>query len=81
MGGLVFADLLPSVASLAVTVAVPAVFRVTLRVRVPLAKAAFVGKAALLSDDVIAIVSVTLVRTFQLASTALTTTLNAFPAV
>src|SRR6266851_3945223 len=81
MEELVLAVLLPSVLSLAVTVALPAVFKVTLNVCVPLASAALAGKPALPSDEVIATVSLTVGTTFQLASTALTVTLIALPAV
>src|SRR5439155_1100185 len=77
MEELVLALLLPSVTSLAVTVRLPVVFNVTLKVRLPETSAALDGKTALVSDDVIATVSVTLVTVFQLASTALTVTLNA----
>ena len=74
---LVLALLLPSVTSLVVTVRLPVVFKVTLKFRVPEISAALDGKTALVSDDVIATVSVTLVTVFQLESTALTVTLNA----
>src|ERR1043166_7029600 len=77
---LVLLALLGSVLSAAVTVAVPAVFRVTLKVFVPATNAALAGNVALLSEEVIPIVSVALTR-FQLASTALTVTLKAVPAV
>src|SRR5438046_2384980 len=79
--GLVLALLLPSVLSVAVRVALPAVLSVTLKTFVPATKAALAGRAALRSDEVIATVSVTLVSGFQLASTALTVTLKAVPAV
>ena len=78
---LVLAVLVPSVVSVAVTVALPAVFKVTPKVFVPATKAAFAGKLALLSEEVIATVSVAVFTRFQLASTALTLTLNAVPAV
>ena len=81
MAGLVFAVFVPSVVSVAVTVALPAVFKVTLKLLVPPTNAVFAGKAALLSDDVIATASLTLVSVFQFASTALTVTLNAPPEV
>src|SRR5207237_981742 len=80
MGGLVLAVLVPSVMSVAVTVALPAVLSVTLKACVPALRAAFAGKVALLSLEVIPTVSLVLTR-FQLASTALTVTLNAVPAV
>src|SRR5262249_9233064 len=57
--GLVSAVFDGSVASLAVTVLVPAVLRVTLKVPVPVTRAALAGSTALASDDVIATVSVT----------------------
>src|SRR2546428_671392 len=78
--GLVFAVFEPSVASVAVTVAVPAVLNVTLNVFVPATSAAFDGSVALGSDEVIATVSV-LLTTFQFASTAFTVTVNEEPAV
>ena len=64
--------------SVAVTVAEPAVLKVTLNVRVPVARAALDGKVALMSELVIPMVCV-LVATFQLSSTALTVTLKAVP--
>src|SRR5439155_25168056 len=70
--GLVLGDLPPSLMSLAVTVALPAVLRLILKVRVPFTNAVLPGRLALLSEEVIATVSVTLVIPFQLASTALT---------
>src|ERR1051326_683155 len=81
MAELVFAVFVPSVASVAVTVGMPAVLSVTLKLRVPATKAALEGRAAFESDEEIAIVSVALVMRFQLASTALTVTVNALPAV
>src|SRR6266404_2791487 len=81
MEALVFALLLPSVASLAVTVRLPAVLSVRLKVCVPPDNAASVGRVALLSLDVICAVSLTVLTRFQLASTAFTVTLNAVPAV
>src|SRR6266542_831370 len=78
--GLVLAVLLVSLASLAVTVRLPAVFRLTLKVCVPATRAALAGSAALASEDVIPIMSVTVVTRFQFASTALTVTLKAVPA-
>ena len=81
IAGLVLAPLVPSLISLAVTVALPAVFSVTLKLWLPDTKAAFGGKAALPSDEVIPTVCVTLLSKFQLASTALTVTVNAVPAV
>src|SRR5262249_50673047 len=81
MAGLVFAVLVLSVTSLAVTVGLPTVLRVTLSVPVPDAKAAFDGSTAFASEEVIAMVSVTDETTFQFASTPFTVTLNALPAV
>jgi hypothetical protein len=71
----------PSVRSLAVTVRLPAVFKVTLKLFVPATIAALAGRAALASEEVIPTVSVTVVTVFQLASTALTVTLNGVPEV
>jgi len=56
--GLVLAVLVASLTSVAVTVRLPAVFRVTLKVRVPLSRAAFAGKLALLSDEVMPTMSI-----------------------
>ncbi len=81
MEGLVLAALLPSVASLAVTVALPAVLSVTLKFCVPPTSAAFEGNPALLSEELMATESVALVTAFQLASTPLTVTLKAVPTV
>src|SRR5205814_1885497 len=67
--------------SLAVTVALTAVFSVTLKVFVPELSVEFAGKPALLSEDVMPTLSPTVLTTFQFASTALTVTLNAVPAV
>jgi hypothetical protein len=78
--GDVLAVLLPSVTSVAVTVFEPAVFRVTLNVFVPATSAALAGSDAFTSEDVIPTVSVDETG-FQLASTALTVTLNDEPAV
>ena len=60
--------------------ALPAVLSVTLKVPLPLAKAALTGMVAFASLEVTATVSLVLTR-FQLASTALAVTLNAVPAV
>ena len=62
------------------TVALPPVLRVTLNVLVPPESAALAGKIAFASLDVIATVSLVLIK-FQFASTALTVTLKAVPAV
>ena len=48
---------------------------------VPATSAAFAGRLAFASEHVIPTVSVTFVTKFQFASTALTVTLNAVPAV
>src|SRR5439155_361378 len=53
MAGLVLAVLVPSVMSEAVTVRLPAVFMVTLKVPVPEASGALPGRMALVSDEVI----------------------------
>src|SRR5207248_742092 len=78
---LVLEVLLLSLASLAVRVALPAVLRVTLKFWLPLERTALAGRVALRSEALKPTVSVTLVRRFQLASTALTVTLKAVPAV
>src|SRR5437870_2739494 len=80
VAGLVFAVLDPSVESVAVPVAVPAVLAVTEKVFVPATSAAFAGSTAFASELVIATVSVE-VTGFQFASTALTVTLKLEPAV
>jgi len=67
------------VRSLAVTVALPAVLNVMLKVAVPLVKAALAGVEALGSLNVIPIESL-VCRTFQKLSTALTVTVKAVPA-
>ena len=51
--GLVLALFEPSLASVAVTVALPAVLRVTLKVWVPPVKVVLAGRDALLSEEVI----------------------------
>src|SRR5437879_3379457 len=79
--GLVFAVLLPSVTSLAVTVLLPAVLKVTLKLCVPATKAALAGWVSFRSLVLMPTVSVTVPTVFQLASTALTVTLNGVPAV
>src|SRR6266853_3544913 len=65
-------DFVPSVMSVAVHVQAPAVLFVTLKVRVPEAKAAFAGNTALASLLLMPIVSLGVFTKFQLASTALT---------
>src|SRR5258708_21134327 len=77
----VFAVFVPSVTSVEVTVLLPAVFSVTENVLVPLDSPAFAGNVAPVSEDVILTVSAAPVTRFQFASTALTVTLNALPAV
>src|SRR2546422_1021002 len=77
MPALVLAVLVPSDASDAVTVCVPVVLSVTLKFFVPTTSAAFDGRTAFESDEVMPTVSVTLVIKFQFASTALTVTVNA----
>src|SRR5438034_7908111 len=66
--------------SVAVTVRLPAVLRVTLNVFVPADNAALAGRVALESLEVIPTVWVLLTR-FQFASTALAVTVKAVPAV
>ena len=78
--GLVFGLFAPSVESVAVNVAVPAVFGVTEKVFVPATSAALAGSVAFGSVEVMPTVSVELTG-FQFASTALTVTLNDEPAV
>src|SRR5437764_1034508 len=56
-------------------------FNVTLKLLVPATNGAFAGNVAPVSVEVMPTVSVTALITFQLASTALTVTLNAVPAV
>src|SRR5205823_103194 len=79
--GLVLAVLLASVTSLAVTVWLPAVLKITLSVPVPETNAELGGRTAFASEDEMPTVSDALVTTFQLASTALTITLKATAAV
>ena len=81
IGELVLAVLVPSVRSLAVTVRGPAVFSVRLKLPVPFTSAALSGRTALESDEVIPTESVAVAIKFQLASTALTVTVKAVPAV
>src|SRR5439155_16787269 len=80
MAGLVLLPIAGWVTSEAVTVALPEVLSVTLKVLVPLTSAALAGNTALASLELIAIVSLVLTR-FQIASTALIVTVNAVPAV
>ena len=81
MEELVLAVLVPSVMSLAVTVRLPALLHVMLKVCVPPTSAALTGSTALASLEVIPTRSLAVEMKFQLASTALTVTLNAVPAV
>ncbi len=80
VAGLVFAVIAPLLMSVAVKVFEPAVFGVTERVLVPATSAVFAGSVALASVEVMPTVSVEETG-FQFASTALTTTLKAPPAV
>src|SRR5260370_3965689 len=81
MDALVLGLLVPSETSLAVTVRPPVVFKVILKVPAPTTRAALLGKLALLSEALIPTVALALVTKFQLASTALTVTVNGLPAV
>src|SRR5438876_219720 len=81
MAGLVLGVLEGWLTSEAVTDVLPAVLSVRLEVFVPATSAALAGKMALVSDEVSPTVSVALVTRFQLASTPLTVTLKAVPAV
>src|SRR5258708_36462498 len=80
MAGLLLPVTPVCVESEAVSVALPAVLRVTLKLLLPLDNCAPAGKAALGSLEVRPTTSLVL-TTFQLASTALTVTLKALPAV
>src|ERR1043165_1504682 len=73
MDGLVLEVLLPFVTLLAVSVLLPAVLRVNVKLRVPPTMVAFVGNAALASLEVSPTVSAA-VTGFQFASPALTVT-------
>src|SRR5438034_834054 len=68
------------VTSEAVTVALPAVLSVTLKLLLPPTSAALTGNAALVSLELMATVSLVVIK-FQFASTALTVTLKAAAAV
>src|SRR5947207_680824 len=81
MAGEVFGDFVPSVTSATEKVVLPRVAGVTPRLFVPEARAAFAGSVALGSLEVRPTVSVTVLTTFQLASTALTVTLKGVHAV
>src|ERR1041385_8275838 len=78
---LVFELIAGFVMSEAVIVAVPAVWQVTLKVWVPPVSEPLAGKVAFASLEVIAHTSDAVLIGFQLASTALTVTLNELPAV
>src|ERR1044071_61832 len=78
--GVVLLGIVPWVTSDAVTVELPAFFRVTLRLIVPVTNEESDANAALLSLEPRWTVSLVLI-TFQFASTALTVTLKAVPAV
>src|SRR5438128_1154706 len=80
MSGLVFAVLVPSVMSVAVTVQLPTVLLVRLKLFVPATSAALAGRRSLGSVQVMPTVWVLLTK-FQFASTALTVTLKAVPAL
>src|SRR5439155_1414581 len=79
--GLVLAVLVPSVMSVAVTVQLPAVLLVMLKVPDPAANAALAGKTSLGSAQAIPTVCVLVFTKFQLASTARTVTLYPMAAV
>jgi hypothetical protein len=64
------------VMSLEVTVAVPVAFKLTLKGPVPASNAAFGGKVAVASLEVIPTISVAVLTRFQFASTPLTVTLK-----
>src|SRR2546425_1397989 len=80
MAGLVLAVLLPSLRSLAVIVKLPLVLKSTVRVCVPETRAAFIGRVAVVSLEVMPTRSVTELTRFHRASTALTVTLTSVPA-
>src|SRR5437867_2623131 len=71
----------PVVRLLAVTVWLPLELNVTLKVWLPATSGAFAGSVARLSLELKPTVSVTLVRRFQQASTALTETVKALATV
>src|SRR5947207_791116 len=81
MDGLVLAVVVLSVTSLAVTVAPPAVLNVSGKVRVPADRAPLAGRAAFASVELMLTVSLAVLITFQLASTAFTVRLKTVPAV
>src|SRR5262249_23748768 len=75
------ADFVPSETSVAVAVQLPAVLKVTAKVCVPATSAALAGFVSFASVVVMPAVAVTVLTKFQFASTALTVTFNAVPAV
>ena len=81
MPGLMLAGIEGWVMSDTVTVELPAVFKVKLTTLLPLTRLVSAGTDALESEEARWMVSVRLEATFQNASTALTVTLNAVPAV
>src|SRR5881392_2029270 len=80
MAGLVLAVFVPSVMLLAVRVQLPTVRKVTLKTLVPATSAALAGRIGFGAEEVIPAISVTVLTTFQLASTAFTVTLKEVPA-
>src|SRR5438445_8766803 len=76
MAGLVLAVLPPSDTSVAVRVKLPLVLKETIKARVPFTSGELAGRVTLVVEEVIPTLSLTLVSAFQLASTALTVTLN-----
>src|SRR2546425_3990107 len=80
MAGLVLAVLLPSLRSLAVIVKLPLVLKSTVRVCVPETRAAFIGRVAVVSLEVMPTRSVTELTRFHRASTALMVTITSVPA-
>src|SRR5438552_2579566 len=76
MAGLMLAVLLPSDRSVAVRVKLPLVLKTTGRIEGCELRVEGAGRLALVVEEVIPTVSLALVSAFQLASTALTVTLN-----
>src|SRR5207249_1125605 len=81
INGLVLASIEPSETLVAMSVWLPAVLKVMLNVCVPAARPASPGNVAVASLAVMRTVPVAFVVKFQLASTALTVTLNGPPTV
>src|SRR5690349_5762271 len=81
MLGLVLAVLVPSSRSRAVKVKLPLVFKRTSRFVVPASRRVAIGRVALASLELRAIVSVAVLTRFQKASTALTVTAKLVAAV